>query len=219
MAEKLSSTISVIGIDIGKNSFHVVGLDERGAIVLRQKGSRGQVETRFANMPSCLIGMEACVGAHPPRPRVGARSEKRARPPRPPRPRRTTVSPAASTPCTWKTFFARSKPIVLASLMDGSRPLVSLTTQTLAHRCREGAIHPIRLGPFMMSAQCPDCRRKQTPARHPRRSQKCRFCCRSRLPPALNGDSVVLVRISGGGVDEGGALSGPGAVLLFVLSQ
>jgi transposase len=64
MAEKLNSVMAVIGIDIGKNSFHVVGLDERGAIVLRQKWSRGQVETRFANMPPCLIGMEACVGAH-----------------------------------------------------------------------------------------------------------------------------------------------------------
>jgi len=64
MAEKLNSVIAVIGIDIGKNSFHVVGLDERGAIVLRQKWSRGQVETRLANMPPCLIGMEACVGAH-----------------------------------------------------------------------------------------------------------------------------------------------------------
>src|SRR5213595_3347851 len=42
----------------------VVGLDGRGAIVLRQKWSRGQVQTRFANMPPCLIGMEACVGAH-----------------------------------------------------------------------------------------------------------------------------------------------------------
>jgi transposase len=39
-------------------------LDQRGAIVLRQKWSRGQVEARFANMPPCLIGMEACVGAH-----------------------------------------------------------------------------------------------------------------------------------------------------------
>src|SRR5208283_3145642 len=47
-----------------KNSFHVIGLDKRGAIVLRQKWSRGQVEARFANMPPCLIGMEACVGAH-----------------------------------------------------------------------------------------------------------------------------------------------------------
>jgi transposase len=53
-----------IGIDIAKNSFHVVGHDERGAIVLRQKWSRGQVEARFANMPPCLVGMEACVGAH-----------------------------------------------------------------------------------------------------------------------------------------------------------
>ena len=55
---------SVVGVDIGKNSFHVVGQDERGAIVLRQKWSRGQVAARFANMPPCLIGMEACVGAH-----------------------------------------------------------------------------------------------------------------------------------------------------------
>jgi len=56
--------IAVIGIDIGKNSFHIIGLDGRGAIALRQKWSRGQVETRLANMPACLIGMEACVGAH-----------------------------------------------------------------------------------------------------------------------------------------------------------
>src|SRR4026209_902881 len=58
------TAIAVIGIDIGKNSFHIVGLDHRGAIVLRQKWSRGQVEARFANMSPCLIGMEACVGAH-----------------------------------------------------------------------------------------------------------------------------------------------------------
>jgi transposase len=64
MSQKLNGAIAVIGIDIGKNSFHVVGLDERGAIVLRQKWSRGQVETRLANLPACLIGMEACVGAH-----------------------------------------------------------------------------------------------------------------------------------------------------------
>ena len=64
MSEKLNTAIAVIGIDIGKNSFHVVGLDKRGAIMLRQKWSRGQVEARFANMPACLVGMEACVGAH-----------------------------------------------------------------------------------------------------------------------------------------------------------
>ena len=64
MSHNLNDAVAVVGIDIGKNSFHVVGLDSRGAIVLRQKWSRGQVEARFANMPSCLIGMEACVGAH-----------------------------------------------------------------------------------------------------------------------------------------------------------
>jgi transposase len=64
MSQTLKTAIAVVGIDIGKNSFHVVGLDQRGAMVLRQKWSRGQVEARFANMPPCLIGMEACVGAH-----------------------------------------------------------------------------------------------------------------------------------------------------------
>ena len=42
----------------------LIALDDRGAIVLRQKWSHSQVEARFANMPPCLIGMEACVGAH-----------------------------------------------------------------------------------------------------------------------------------------------------------
>jgi transposase len=66
MARKTSSleAVATIGIDIGKNTFHLIGLDNKGAIVLRQKLSRGQIETRLANMPPCLIGMEACVGAH-----------------------------------------------------------------------------------------------------------------------------------------------------------
>src|SRR3989449_4914005 len=64
MPATAQTAIAVVGIDIGKNSFHVVGHDERGGIVLRQKWSRGQIEARFANMPPCLIGMEACVGAH-----------------------------------------------------------------------------------------------------------------------------------------------------------
>src|ERR1700756_3827773 len=64
MFESGKTVLSVVGIDIGKNSFHTVGLDRRGAIALRQKWSRGQVEARFANLPPCLVGMEACVGAH-----------------------------------------------------------------------------------------------------------------------------------------------------------
>src|SRR5262245_7373767 len=64
MSQKLNSAIAVIGIDIGKNSFHIVGQDRRGALALRQKWSRGQVQARLANLPPCLIGMEACTGAH-----------------------------------------------------------------------------------------------------------------------------------------------------------
>jgi transposase len=60
---QLNSAIAVVGIDIGENSFHVVGHDKRGAILLRQKWARGQVEARLSNLPPCLIGMETCVGA------------------------------------------------------------------------------------------------------------------------------------------------------------
>ena len=56
--------VPTIGIDIGKNTFHLIGLDKMGAIVLRQKLSRNQVDIRLANMPRCLIGTEACLGAH-----------------------------------------------------------------------------------------------------------------------------------------------------------
>ena len=58
------SAVATIGIDIGKNTFHLVGLDQRGAIVLQLKSSREQLERRLSNMPRCLIGMEACSGSH-----------------------------------------------------------------------------------------------------------------------------------------------------------
>jgi transposase len=64
MPKATSLQIAVIGTDIGKNSFHVVGHDSRGAITLRRKWSRGQIEAWLANLAPCLIGMEACVGAH-----------------------------------------------------------------------------------------------------------------------------------------------------------
>src|SRR5258705_11257798 len=64
MSQTLNATIAVVGIDMARISFQIVAHDARGAIVLRQKWSRGQVEARLANVPPCLIGMEACVGAH-----------------------------------------------------------------------------------------------------------------------------------------------------------
>jgi transposase len=63
-SKSTTESIATLGIDIGKNVFHLIGLDKRGAIVLRQKLSRSQIEVRLANLPICLIGMEACVGAH-----------------------------------------------------------------------------------------------------------------------------------------------------------
>jgi len=56
--------ISTIGIDIGKNSVHFVGFDARGAIVVRRQCSRTQLIRALANLPPCLVGMEACCGAH-----------------------------------------------------------------------------------------------------------------------------------------------------------
>jgi transposase len=56
--------ISVVGIDIAKRVFHLVGLDERGKIVLRKRCSRGEVLPLLANLGPTTIGMEACGGAH-----------------------------------------------------------------------------------------------------------------------------------------------------------
>ena len=64
MPRSTNLSVATMGIDIGKNSFHVVGLDQRGAIVVRQRWTRSQIRARLANMPPWLIGMEACVGAH-----------------------------------------------------------------------------------------------------------------------------------------------------------
>lgn len=56
--------ITSIGIDLGKTTFHLVALDERGKVVIRQKFSRKQLLAFTANLPSSLIGIEACSGAH-----------------------------------------------------------------------------------------------------------------------------------------------------------
>ena len=44
MSHNLNNAVAVMGIDIGKNSFHVVGLESRGAIVLRQKWSLARLK-------------------------------------------------------------------------------------------------------------------------------------------------------------------------------
>src|SRR5262245_20135072 len=63
-AQHSLETVSTIGIDVGKNTFHLVGFDKRGAIVLQQKVTRHQLGRRLSNIPRCLIGMETCSGTH-----------------------------------------------------------------------------------------------------------------------------------------------------------
>jgi transposase len=56
--------IRTLGLDLGKTSFHAVGFDAHGQIVLRRRFSRPQLMRFMATLPPCLIGMEACCGAH-----------------------------------------------------------------------------------------------------------------------------------------------------------
>ncbi len=56
--------IRSIGIDLGKTTFHLVALGERGKPLLKKKLSRKQLLTLTANLPASLIGLEACSGSH-----------------------------------------------------------------------------------------------------------------------------------------------------------
>lgn len=56
--------IRSIGIDLGKTTFHLVALGERGKVVVRKQCSRKQLLTFTANLEPALIGMEACSGSH-----------------------------------------------------------------------------------------------------------------------------------------------------------
>lgn len=56
--------ITTAGIDLAKNLLQVHGVDERGKVLLRKQLRRNQVLPFFANIPPCLIGMEACGSAH-----------------------------------------------------------------------------------------------------------------------------------------------------------
>jgi transposase len=56
--------IRTIGIDLGKTTFHVIGTDEHGRILLRKRVSMAQLLHLTANLVPCLIGMEACCGSH-----------------------------------------------------------------------------------------------------------------------------------------------------------
>ncbi len=55
--------VTTIGIDIAKRIFQIHGVDKNGKTVLKKKLMRDQVLTFMANLPQCLVGMEACGGS------------------------------------------------------------------------------------------------------------------------------------------------------------
>jgi transposase len=61
---KSNTAVVTIGIDPGKNTLHLVGLDARRGIVLREKVARARIVSRLANVLPCLIGIEAGMGTH-----------------------------------------------------------------------------------------------------------------------------------------------------------
>jgi transposase len=56
--------ITTIGLDLAKNVFHVVCCNEHGKVVRKRMLKRSQVLAYFANLPQCLVGIEACASAH-----------------------------------------------------------------------------------------------------------------------------------------------------------
>lgn len=58
------SKVSVMGLDLAKNVFQLHGVDEAGEVLLRKQLKRSQMQRFFARLEPCLIGVEACGGAH-----------------------------------------------------------------------------------------------------------------------------------------------------------
>ena len=56
--------ITTIGIDVAKNVFQLHGVDSRGRVVLRKRLVREKLLAFVANLPRCVIGMEACASTH-----------------------------------------------------------------------------------------------------------------------------------------------------------
>ncbi|CRM45263.1 hypothetical protein [Pseudomonas sp. 37 R 15] len=57
------NSVTILGIDIGKNSFHLHGQNAQGHQVLRKKLNRRQLLPLLAQMPPCKVAMESC-GVH-----------------------------------------------------------------------------------------------------------------------------------------------------------
>jgi transposase len=56
--------IAVLGVDLGKNVCSLVGLDDVGVVVVRRRARRDTLIDFVGKLPACIVGMEACCGAH-----------------------------------------------------------------------------------------------------------------------------------------------------------
>jgi len=56
--------IVIVGIDLGKNSCSLAGLDASGRVVLKRRMRRNSLESFITNLGRCIMAMEACCGAH-----------------------------------------------------------------------------------------------------------------------------------------------------------
>ena len=63
-SKRSPSELRVIGVDIGKDIFHIIGFDRAGEIVLRRKIKRLALVATFETLPRCVVGLEACLSAH-----------------------------------------------------------------------------------------------------------------------------------------------------------
>src|SRR4051812_2372442 len=69
--------VRILGVDLGKNSCSIVGLDGAGRVLLRRRTRREGVIALAAKLPGCVVAMEACCGAHHlGRLRVGTRVQR-----------------------------------------------------------------------------------------------------------------------------------------------
>lgn len=62
--ENTAQALATIGIDIGKDVFHIVGFDTDGRIAFRRKIKRLALADTFRKLPPCIVRMEACLSAH-----------------------------------------------------------------------------------------------------------------------------------------------------------
>src|ERR1700747_479228 len=62
--QNAAPVLTTIGVDIGKDIFHIVGFDADGKIALRRKIKLLALAKTFKKLPPCIVGMEACLSAH-----------------------------------------------------------------------------------------------------------------------------------------------------------